>query len=76
VTRGAEFLDVLAEGGSAYHFFGRSADKIALKSRRLAAARERADAQTLRTLRLHRYPLFEWCRSMSVYFPREWNSTL
>lgn len=50
VTRGDEFLDVLAEGGSGYHFFGRSAEKIVLKSRRLAAARERADAQTLRTL--------------------------
>ena len=37
VTRGDEFLDVLAEGGSGYHFFGQSAEKIVLKSRRLAA---------------------------------------
>jgi uncharacterized protein (DUF4213/DUF364 family) len=28
VSRGDEFLDVLAEGGSGYHFFGRSAEKI------------------------------------------------
>jgi uncharacterized protein (DUF4213/DUF364 family) len=41
VTRGDDFLDVLAEGGSGYHFFGRSAEKIVLKSRRLAAPRER-----------------------------------
>jgi len=44
VTRGDEFLDVLAEGGSGYHFFGRSAEKIVLKSR-LAAPREHTDAQ-------------------------------
>jgi len=50
VTRGDDFLDVLAEGGSGHHFFGRSAEKIVLKSRRLAAARERTDTQTLRTL--------------------------
>jgi uncharacterized protein (DUF4213/DUF364 family) len=35
VTRAEEFLDVLAEGGSGYHFFGRSAQKIVLRSRRL-----------------------------------------
>lgn len=29
-----EFLDVLAEGGSGYHFFGKSAVKIVLKKRR------------------------------------------
>jgi uncharacterized protein (DUF4213/DUF364 family) len=50
VTRGDEFLDVLAEGGSGYHFFGRSAEKIVLKSRRLAAPRGHANAQTLPTL--------------------------
>ena len=50
VTRGDEFLDMLAEGGSGYHFFGRSAEKIVLKSRRLAAPREHANAQTLPTL--------------------------
>jgi uncharacterized protein (DUF4213/DUF364 family) len=31
------FLDLLAEGGSGYHFFGRSAQKIVLARRRLAA---------------------------------------
>jgi hypothetical protein len=50
VTRGDEFLDVLAEGGSGYHFFGQSAEKIVLKSRRLAAGRERGHAQTLGAL--------------------------
>ena len=50
VTRSDEFLDVLAEGGSGYHFFCRSAEKIVLKSRRLAAPREHANAQTLPTL--------------------------
>jgi uncharacterized protein (DUF4213/DUF364 family) len=34
VTRPDEFLDVLAEGGSGYHFFGRSAHKIVLRARR------------------------------------------
>jgi uncharacterized protein (DUF4213/DUF364 family) len=34
VTRPDEFLDVLAEGGSGYHFFGRSAEKIVLRARR------------------------------------------
>lgn len=34
VTHAQEFLDVLAEGGSGYHFFGRSAQKIVLRSRR------------------------------------------
>jgi uncharacterized protein (DUF4213/DUF364 family) len=46
VTRGDEFLDVLAEGGSGYHFFGRSAEKVVLKSRRLATRSERADPPT------------------------------
>jgi len=36
VTRPDEFLDVLAEGGSGYHFFGRSAEKIVLRTRRPA----------------------------------------
>lgn len=35
VTRAEEFLDILAEGGSGYHFFGKSAQKIVLRSRRL-----------------------------------------
>lgn len=30
VTEPDEFLDVLAEGGSGYHFFGRSAEKVVL----------------------------------------------
>lgn len=34
VTRPDEFLDTLAEGGSGYHFFGKSARKIVLRSRR------------------------------------------
>jgi uncharacterized protein (DUF4213/DUF364 family) len=34
VTRADDFLDVLAEGGSGYHFFGRSARKVVLRSRR------------------------------------------
>jgi len=46
VTCGDKFLDVLAEGGSGYHFFGRSAEEVVLKSRRLAARSKRADAQT------------------------------
>lgn len=33
VTRPDEFLDVLAEGGSGYHFFGRSAAKVVLRVR-------------------------------------------
>lgn len=33
VTRPDEFLDVLAEGGSGYHFFGRLAHKIVLRAR-------------------------------------------
>jgi hypothetical protein len=40
VTRPNEFLDVLAEGGSGYHFFGRSADKIVLRARRKTASQE------------------------------------
>jgi uncharacterized protein len=44
VTRADEFIDVLAEGGSGYHFFGRSAQKIVLRSRRPIASRESEDA--------------------------------
>jgi uncharacterized protein (DUF4213/DUF364 family) len=33
VTEPDAFLDVLAEGGSGYHFFGRSADKVVLTRR-------------------------------------------
>ncbi len=44
VTRADEFIDVLAEGGSGYHFFGRSAQKIVLRSRRPIALRESEDA--------------------------------
>jgi uncharacterized protein (DUF4213/DUF364 family) len=44
VTHADEFLDVLAEGGSGYHFVGRSAQKIVLRSRRLIASRENEDA--------------------------------
>ena len=38
VTEPDEFLDLLAEGGSGYHFFGRVAEKIVL-ARRPAAAK-------------------------------------
>jgi uncharacterized protein len=33
VTEPGTFLDVLAEGGSGYHFFGRSAEKVVLAAR-------------------------------------------
>jgi uncharacterized protein (DUF4213/DUF364 family) len=42
VTRPEEFLDLLAEGGSGYHFFGRSAEKVVLVRR--GAVERRADA--------------------------------
>jgi uncharacterized protein (DUF4213/DUF364 family) len=45
VSHGDEFLDVLAEGGSGYHFFGRSAEKIVLKSRWLSAPQVSAPAR-------------------------------
>jgi len=45
VTEADAFLDVLAEGGSGYHFFGRSAQKIVLRSRRRIARREGEDVQ-------------------------------
>ncbi|MCL4712013.1 MAG: hypothetical protein KJZ73_12290 [Pseudorhodoplanes sp.] len=34
VTHPNEFLDILAEGGSGYHFFGKSAQKVVLRARR------------------------------------------
>jgi len=34
VTDADEFLDTLTEGGSGYHFFGRSAHKVVLRTRR------------------------------------------
>lgn len=36
ITEPDQFLDVLAEGGSGYHFFGKSARKILLRRRALA----------------------------------------
>lgn len=39
ITDSDEFLDTLAEGGSGYHFFGRSAQKIVLRSRQSRARR-------------------------------------
>lgn len=45
VTRGDEFLDTLAEGGSGYHFFGRSARKIVLRSRRKIVTRGNGPAR-------------------------------
>ncbi|HML06933.1 MAG TPA: DUF364 domain-containing protein [Xanthobacteraceae bacterium] len=44
VTHADEFLDVLAEGGSGYHFFGRSAQKIVLRSRRTIAPGQNENA--------------------------------
>jgi uncharacterized protein len=37
ITDPDAFLDLLAEGGSGYHFFGRSAEKVVLARRRSAA---------------------------------------
>jgi len=39
ITQPDEFLDLLAEGGSGYHFFGRVAEKIVLVRRAEAAAK-------------------------------------
>jgi len=50
VTRPDEFLDVLAEGGSGYHFFGRSAQKIVLRVRARSIPCEHTDASSSRTL--------------------------
>lgn len=47
VTHADEFLDVLAEGGSGYHFFGKSAEKIVLRSRRRDGARKERDARAV-----------------------------
>jgi uncharacterized protein len=38
VTAPDAFLDVLAEGGSGYHFFGRSAEKVVLVRKVMALA--------------------------------------
>jgi uncharacterized protein (DUF4213/DUF364 family) len=37
VTAADDFLDVLAEGGSGYHFFGRSAEKVVLIRKAMGA---------------------------------------
>jgi uncharacterized protein (DUF4213/DUF364 family) len=47
VTDADGFLDVLSEGGSGYHFFGRSAEKVVLRARRKADARNERDALAL-----------------------------
>jgi uncharacterized protein len=47
ITDADRFLDVLAEGGSGYHFFGKSAQKIALRSRRQIGLRKNQDAIVL-----------------------------
>ena len=39
ITQPDEFLDLLAEGGSGYHFFGRVAEKVVLARRAEAAAK-------------------------------------
>lgn len=49
IIRPDEFLDVLAEGGSGYHFFGRSAQKIVLRSLPRIATRESETAHALKT---------------------------
>ena len=45
VTEAEAFLDVLAEGGSGYHFFGRSAQKVVLRSRRRLAQQAGGDVR-------------------------------
>jgi uncharacterized protein (DUF4213/DUF364 family) len=47
VTDADKFLDVLAEGGSGYHFFGKSAQKIVLRSRWQIGLRKNQDAIVL-----------------------------
>jgi uncharacterized protein len=47
VTDADKFLDVLAEGGSGYHFFGKSAQKIVLRSRRKVGLQKNHDAIVL-----------------------------
>jgi hypothetical protein len=47
VTDADNFLDVLAEGGSGYHFFGKSAQKIVLRSGRQTGWRANQDAIVL-----------------------------
>jgi uncharacterized protein len=42
ITEPDDFLDLLAEGGSGYHFFGRSAQKLALVRRQLPMVSEAA----------------------------------
>ena len=39
ITAPDEFLDILAEGGSGYHFLGRSAQKVVLMRKRVARAK-------------------------------------
>ena len=39
ITAPEEFLDILAEGGSGYHFLGRSAQKLVLVRKRMAHAK-------------------------------------
>jgi uncharacterized protein len=50
IIRADEFLDVLAEGGSGYHFFGRSAQKIVLRSLRRIATREGENVHAAKVL--------------------------
>jgi len=39
ITAPEDFLDILAEGGSGYHFLGRSAQKVVLMRKRAARAK-------------------------------------
>jgi uncharacterized protein (DUF4213/DUF364 family) len=50
ITEPDAFLDVLAEGGSGYHFFGRSAQKIVLRAHGRTAQREGSAARASRTV--------------------------
>jgi uncharacterized protein (DUF4213/DUF364 family) len=48
VTAPDAFLDVLIEGGSGHHFFGRSAEKVVLKRRATEVQSDRPPAHTFR----------------------------
>lgn len=50
ITHAEEFLDTLAEGGSGYHFFGRSAQKVVLRSRQSRGRRVGSDGSAGRAI--------------------------
>jgi uncharacterized protein (DUF4213/DUF364 family) len=49
VTRADEFLDILSEGGSGYHFFGKAAQKIVLRCNRHLDLGRQSDARASHT---------------------------